>query len=511
MFGENQFQLDVKDLNRMFRLHDRSTLLYPLMLNMLLCGCAANTTNVTDNELNLKNSFELFKAAAAANSAGRTEDAAIMFIVGQVRYEIDKQVFPPVGQGGDSPATLKTALTFVLGPAIGDSLKNDPAIAAAIAKRLQAWKPEFPENYQPGWKYQNRLPDAAIPGVVTTATKTVLEPLRRRSALAGNDEFAKLTKEHAAAQAEINRYDALMTGKSRRPLTSEESKARDTAVERKATLGKQLQELTWQQDPGSRWHARVGWKAGDYFEDDKVISLCRAIEADDLPRIEQLIKDGADVNALGKDGMTPLLWAFPERKFARFELLLKHGAEPNVMIKSNLGLKGQPFHPYPSGGQFLDDRGCAAGHSVTHLAARSPQIEYLQAVLAHGGDANLANPTTGQRPLHVVINRHYHFDVMQRVELLLAAKAEVNVFDDYTFNYPVTRAVNEDLYDVALLLLRSGADPTLIPPKGKQSFSEVMKRKRANQNWSNPSDPRIKMFAELEQWLKENPLEQKIE
>jgi hypothetical protein len=482
-----------------------------LLFILGICGCTGNTSSVSDGELNRQNSFELFKAAATANSAGRAEDAAIFFIVGQASFEIDKQVFPPLGQGGDSPATLRTALTFVLGPAIGESLKNDPALVKAVAKRLQTWKPEFPENYQPGWKYQNRLPDAAIPGVVAAATKTVLEPLERRSALADNDEFAKLTKEDAAAQAEINRYDALMTGKSRRTLTPEESKARATAVARKAALDKQLQELTWQIDPGSRWHARVGWKAEDYFQDDQVIALCRAIEADDLPTMEKLIKDGANLNAVGKDGMTPLLWAFPERKFPRFELLLKHGADPNVMIKSNLGLKSQPFHPYPSGGRLLDDRGCAAGDSVLHLAARSPQIEYLRAVIAHGGDANLVNPTTGQRPLHVVINRNYHFDVMQRVELLLVAKAEINVFDDYTLNYPVTRAVNEDLYDVALLLLRSGADPNLIPPKGKQTLADVMKRKRANQDWSNPSDPRIKMFAELEEWLKDNPPAKKIQ
>lgn len=482
-----------------------------LILSLSICGCSANASGVTDSELNQRNSFELFKAAATANSAGRTEDAAILFIVGQVRYDIDKQIFPPVGQGGDSPATLKTALTFVLGPAIGPAIKNDPAIAAAVAKRLRNWKPEFPENYQPGWEYKNRLPDAAIPVLVATATKKVLEPLERRLALAGNEEFAKLTKEHAAAQAEIKQYDSLVLGNSRQRLTPEESKAREAAIEKQATLGKQLQELTWQLDPGSRWHARVGWKAEDYFQDDRVIALCRAIEADDLPTMEQLIKDGANVNTVSKDGMTPLLWAFPERKFARFELLLKHGADPNVIIQSTFGLKGQPFHPFPSGGQFSEDRGCAAGHSVLHLAARSPQIEYLQAVMANGGDANLANPTTGQRPLHVVIDRNYHFDAMQRVELLLAAKAEVNVFDEYTGTNPVMRAVDHDLYDVALLLLRSGADPTLLSPNGKRTFSDVMKRKRGNQDWFNPSDPRIKSFAELEQWLKENPPAQKTE
>ena len=64
--------------------------------------------------------------------------------------------------------------------------------------------------------------------------------------------------------------------------------------------------------PSRTIHQRCGWKAEDYFTDRKVIALCRAIEANDLAEMERVVKAGADVNAQGKDKMTPLLWAFPD-------------------------------------------------------------------------------------------------------------------------------------------------------------------------------------------------------
>ena len=100
-------------------------------------------------------------------------------------------------------------------------------------------------------------------------------------------------------------------------------------------------------------HELMGWKAEDYFEDRKVVALCKAIEADDVTELDRIVKEGADVNAKGKGNMTPLLWAFPGGKLDRFKRILEHGANPNVLITSDLGTKGQVFLP---------------GMSVTHMA-----------------------------------------------------------------------------------------------------------------------------------------------
>src|SRR5438132_2847004 len=71
------------------------------------------------------------------------------------------------------------------------------------------------------------------------------------------------------------------------------------------------------------FHQRAGWKAEDFFEDRGVIDLCHAIEANDIAEIDRLVAAGANVNAKGKDNMTPLLWALPDNKLDRFKKLLE--------------------------------------------------------------------------------------------------------------------------------------------------------------------------------------------
>ncbi|MGC4006403.1 MAG: ankyrin repeat domain-containing protein [Pirellulales bacterium] len=213
--------------------------------------------------------------------------------------------------------------------------------------------------------------------------------------------------------------------------------------------------------------------------------------------MERLIAAGADPKAQGDDGMTPLLWAFPERKLERFECLLKHGADPNVVFKSNFGLRGQPFHPGPTGGVFLDDRGCEAGQSVTLLAARSPVIEYLRLVLDHGGDVRAVN-AHGESPLHLALNR-FHFDMDARVEILLKHGADFDLPDPYSNATPAILAVQNDRYDVALTLLRKGADYKATQPNGKKKVIHFVWRKQ--QDIALFPKPTADRLRELIEWL----------
>ena len=103
------------------------------------------------------------------------------------------------------------------------------------------------------------------------------------------------------------------------------------------------------------FHEKAGWKAEDYFDDPQVIALCKAIEANDLEEMKQLIDAGADVNAKGKGNMTPLLWALPDNQLERFKMLLEHGADSNVIIESDFNTRG----------------GMRAGDSVTHMVFKT--------------------------------------------------------------------------------------------------------------------------------------------
>jgi hypothetical protein len=142
----------------------------------------------------------------------------------------------------------------------------------------------------------------------------------------------------------------------------------------------------------STWHQKCSWRAADYFDDPKVIALCRAIESNDIAEIDRLVAAGADVNAQGKGKMTPLLWAYPDNRLERFKRLLEHGANPNVAIESDFNTRG----------------GMRAGDSVTYLACKTSFLGYFEAVFSHGGDPNLGTLT---KPLLVQTGEVVSFSV----------------------------------------------------------------------------------------------------
>lgn len=196
---------------------------------------------------------------------------------------------------------------------------------------------------------------------------------------------------------------------------------------------------------GGSWQAKYGWKAADFFTDPQVITLCDAIAADDVARMKELIAAGADVNARGKGNMTPLLWAFVDNKPERFRLLLEAGANPNVYIESDFGNR-QAFSP---------------GDSVTHMACRST-FDHFWPVFEHGGDPNWPNKEPGCRgetPVYTVIKSGAG-DKKKRIARLAEAGGSMNRAPEAEASPLVTAASWFGRYDLCLLLLDLGADPS---------------------------------------------------
>lgn len=215
--------------------------------------------------------------------------------------------------------------------------------------------------------------------------------------------------------------------------------------------------------PGERmqpsWHQKYGWQAENYFTDPKVIALCRAIEANDLPEMRRLIAAGVDVKTLGKDNMTPLLWAFPDNKLDRFRLLLEHGADPNVFIKSKFGVEG----------------GFRVGDSVTHMACKTI-FPYFDDVFANGGDANLPNGVEqerGEGPLFTVITAGLGIqETKRRIDILLKRGANIN---QTVFRTPLMNAASfGGQYEIAMHLIENGADVKLYGPDERIKLTHLL-------------------------------------
>lgn len=199
------------------------------------------------------------------------------------------------------------------------------------------------------------------------------------------------------------------------------------------------------------FHERCRWDAAEYFPDDpKVVELCEAIQAKDLGKVRLLITERVDVNACGKDNMTPLMWAFPGDNAEIFLTLLEAGANPNVKVTNNLitGMIGP-------------------GDSVTYVTAKTDKPGYFEWVMKHGGNAKLLHPSILNTPetlLHTIFQNAGCPDRNTAVRLLLDGGVDVNRIDDYN-DRTVLAGVWGD-FELGRMLLEHGADPEI---PGRQS------------------------------------------
>jgi ankyrin repeat protein len=196
------------------------------------------------------------------------------------------------------------------------------------------------------------------------------------------------------------------------------------------------------------------------------------------------------VNAEGKDGMTLLLWAFPDNKLDRFKKLLEHGADPNVITKSDFNTHGG-FH-----------RG--GGDSVTHMACRTEFPGYFEAVFDHGGDPNLIRDSSvkGETPLFSVItgagpNKKAH------LQTLIDKGADLN-HTDSTGGTAAMYAVGwGGQFDIALMLLEAGADPKIYQSNEVQKLSHVVVRQESGH--LKTATPQQKAdYDKLVKWLEDH-------
>lgn len=235
-------------------------------------------------------------------------------------------------------------------------------------------------------------------------------------------------------------------------------------------------------------HSKAGWKAEEYFDDPKVIALCHAIERDDIDEMQAAVATGADINAIGKHGMTPLMWAFPDHKVKRFEWLLKHGADPNVCLTGDLGIGHEYF---------------GEGGSATFLATGSAWDDYFDAVVKNGGNPNLA--CAGQK--YSLLQQALVFGGENRFERVIAlcdAGADLNDFGNATIS-PVMRAVSLGEYLLALELLKRGARVDAYHTGGLKQLRHfvVMQESWLHQR----SDAQLQQYSHLVDWMRSHEVD----
>lgn len=172
-----------------------------------------------------------------------------------------------------------------------------------------------------------------------------------------------------------------------------------------------------------------------YFE-GRMLELGRAIAADDTEKIESLIKSGIDPNGYGRQGITPLIYAFGAGKKDSLRTLLKNGADPNKRNDA------------PDAPESLQ------GQSTVTVFAGAPDNEYLAILLDHGGDVNAKNNDGEPILIKMIYMDPKNYDGMK---MLLDRGADINITDSGGATLLMNLTILKD-FEHAYYLLERGAD-----------------------------------------------------
>lgn len=182
--------------------------------------------------------------------------------------------------------------------------------------------------------------------------------------------------------------------------------------------------------------ARFGYLIERYRESPQHVfgstesrALGEAVERRDLDRIRQLSAGGANLNAEGRDGKTPLSFALDRRQYDVARLLVELGADP---------LRGE---------------GAAGRPPLFEMAATDDLSNVLKLALERGANPNAVRDD-GMTLLHWAIG----YRALQNVKLIVAAGARLDARDDaHQLRSPLSFALERRLWAYARFLVEHGA------------------------------------------------------
>lgn len=215
---------------------------------------------------------------------------------------------------------------------------------------------------------------------------------------------------------------------------------------------------------------------------DGTTALHWAAYQDDLEIAELLVGTGADVKASNRYGVTPLSLACTNGNAALIELLLKAGADPNttlpggetaLMTASRTG-NAEAVRALLSRGADVHAKETRRGQTALMWAAVEGHVEVVETLMASGADWH-ARLGSGYTPFLLAVREGR----TRMVRALLKAGADVNETVQAapsrsnlasgagfpkTGTSALTLAVINGHFDLAALLLDSGASPNAIGP-----------------------------------------------
>jgi uncharacterized protein len=208
-------------------------------------------------------------------------------------------------------------------------------------------------------------------------------------------------------------------------------------------------------DPHAGSQAKMKkWRAKDFFTDPLNVALADAVTRGDRAAIDALVREGADVNARGKEGMPLLIWAMAKESVTGFEALLEHGADLKALVNDPA---------FTRNGERT--------RQVIELVVSAFNPNFLRASLKHGFDPDyVPNPEMNESLLFRAVWTH----AINNAAILLDAGADINHVEANQTT-PLILADDMRYYEMVSFLLARGADPG-IKTRGGYDLAALMKR-----------------------------------
>jgi hypothetical protein len=177
---------------------------------------------------------------------------------------------------------------------------------------------------------------------------------------------------------------------------------------------------------------RLGGKTiQETFSSVSVVNFVDAVSGNNYIKADRLVTVGVDVNAIGQDGVSPLLWIMlTSLDTNKIAYLLHVGANPNY-------------------------RDAASGASAMYFAAGGNRVDILEILLKNGGKPDLLGPR--DESLLMVAASQFR---KNNIDLLLRYGADINLHDKHDETV-ADKAAGYGRFDLVANFLDSGLNYNL--------------------------------------------------
>ncbi len=199
------------------------------------------------------------------------------------------------------------------------------------------------------------------------------------------------------------------------------------------------------------------------FPDGRTAELADAAAAGDGAAVRRLVLDGANPNAVGVQGLTPLVWALFHKNPAGMKALLEAGSKPGYRASN--------------------------GQSALAVAAGTKDGEYLRLLLDHRADPNLLDENGEPVIFRAIAQRAW-----DNLRLLLDRGADIDAVGRYGHTPMMRLATLSEFEQVAHLLSRK-ADFR------KADDNDATVAYRVQSNLVDPRSPEVKWRDRVREML----------